>query len=265
MHGPLYGVPMKKSALLIPILMFLAACTSTATAPEPQASPAPQPQSQESKYDKLVEVARKLAGMGQPEKAAKYANQATELDANKGGAWAVLGLLAAQQMDLDGAVKLYQKAIDLGTDESGPYAELASLYDVSKDYPKAIATYKAWLAKTPSDHEMRHQMALSLLIQGKTQAAIAQLETIVKAAPTSKIYRTDLGYAHLKSGQLDKAVLEFEAAQPEGSAPSMDYGLVVAVVQKMTDPSKALAFVQRFAAPGKAKDKLVSHLQTLVK
>ena len=107
--------------------------------------------------------------------------------------------------------------------------------------------------------------ALSLIIQGKTQAAVAQFETLVQAAPTNKVYLMDLGYAHLRAGELTKAVQQFEAAQPVGTAPSMDYGLVVAVVQKMTDPAKALAFVERFAVPGKAKDKLMSHLQTLVK
>ena len=148
---------MKKSAPLLISIFLLSACASTPNTPEPQAAPVAQPETQQSKYDKLVEVARKLAGLGQAEKAAKYANQAKELEPNKSGAWAVLGLLAAQQMDLDGAVKLYQKAIDLGCDVPEPYAELASIYDVSKNYPKAIATYKAWLAKTPDDHEMRHR------------------------------------------------------------------------------------------------------------
>ena len=99
MHGPLYGVPMKKTAPLLAILMLLAACASTASAPEPQAAPTVQPKKPGSQYDKLVEVARKLAGLGQAEKASKYANQAAELNPDKSGAWAVLGLLAAQQMD----------------------------------------------------------------------------------------------------------------------------------------------------------------------
>ncbi len=154
MHGPLYGVPMKKSAPLLVILVLLVGCASTQSTPEPQPVQTAPVASKGPSYDKLVEVARKLAGLGQAEKAAKYANQAKELNPDKSGAWAVLGLLAAQQMDLDGAIKLYQKAIDLGCEEPGPYAELASIYDVSKDYPKAIATYQSWLTKTPDDHEM---------------------------------------------------------------------------------------------------------------
>jgi Flp pilus assembly protein TadD len=168
-------------------------------------------------------------------------------------------------MDLDGAQALYQKAIELGCEEPEPYAELASIYDISKDYPKAIATYQAWLAKVPNDHEMRHQMALSLLIQGKTADGILEFETLLKAQPTNKTVLMDLGYAHLRNGQLAKAIKQFERAQPEGLAPSLDYGLVVAVVQKMSDPNQALTFVERFAKSGPAKDKLVTHLKTLQK
>ena len=264
MHGPLYGVPMKRTAPLLAISFLIAACAGTAPAPEPKVAEAKQTAPKQSQYDKLVEVARKLAGLGQLEKASKYANQAKDMEPEKSGAWAVLGLLAAQQMDLDGAVTLYQKAIDLGCEEAGPYAELASIYDVSKNYPQAIATYRAWLTKSPNDHEMRHQMALSLVIQGKTQPAITEFQTLVQAAPDNRLYRMDLGYAHLRAGQLDDALQQFEAAQPQGAAPSMDYGLVVAVVQKMSDPAKALSFVERFALPGKEKDKLVSHLKTLI-
>ena len=93
---------------------------------------------------------------------------------------------------------------------------------------------------------------------------MAEFEILVQAEPNNKLYRTDLGYAHLSAGQLDEAVKQFEAAQPEGAPPSLDYGLVVAVVQKMSDPSKALSFVERFAIPGKDKDKLISHLKTLI-
>ena len=265
MDGPLYGVPMKNLASLITVLFMAQACAGAPPAPEPAAAPVAKKAPKGVSYAQLIEVARKLAGLGKAEKAAKYANEAKELDPKKSGAWAVLGLLAAQKMDLDGAQALYQKAIELGCEEPEPYAELASIYDVSKDYDKAIATYQAWLAKAPDDHEMRHQMALSLLIQGKTSEGIREFETLVKAQPTNKTFLMDLGYAHLRNGSLSKAVKQFEAAQPEGAAPSLDYGLVVAVVQKMSDPKQALAFVERFAVAGQAKDKLVAHLKTLQK
>ena len=265
MDGPLYGVPMKKLASLVSMLFLATACAGAPAAPKPAAAPTVKTTPKGPSYAQLVEVARKLAGRGKAGKALKYANEATELDPNKSGAWAVLGLLAAQKMDLDGAQTLYQKAIELGCEEPEPYAELASIYDISKDYAKAIATYRAWLAKVPNDHEMRHQMALSLLIQGKTADGIQEFRILVKAQPTNKTFLMDLGYAHLRSGQLAKAIKQFEAAQPEGAAPSLDYGLVVAVVQKMSDPAQALAFVERFAVQGEAKDKLVSHLKTLQK
>lgn len=265
MDGPLYGVPMKKLASLISMLFLVQACGGTTPSPQPAAAPTAKIAPKGPSYAQLVEVARKLAGLGKADKALKYANEAKELDPQKSGAWAVLGLLAAQKMDLDGAQALYQKAIELGCEEPEPYAELASIYDISKDYSKAIATYQAWLAKVPNDHEMRHQMALSLLIQGKTADGILEFETLLKAQPTNKTVLMDLGYAHLRNGQLAKAIKQFERAQPEGLAPSLDYGLVVAVVQKMSDPNQALAFVERFAQSGPAKDKLVTHLKTLQK
>ena len=267
MDGPLYGVPMKKSASLIVALFLAQACATTAPAPAPQAEAAPTAKKAPKgpSYAQLVEVSRKLAGLGKADKALKYATEAKELDPAQGGAWAVLGLLAAQKMDLDGAKTLYQKAIELGCDEPEPYAELASIYDISKDYAQAIATYQAWLAKKPNDHEMRHQMALSLLIQGKTADGIREFEALVKALPSNKTFLMDLGYAHLRQGKLVKAIAQFEAVQPEGAAPSLDYELVVAVVQKMSDPKRALAFVERFAVAGPAKDKLVAHLKTLQK
>ena len=106
-------------------------------------------------------------------------------------------------------------------------------------------------------------MALSLVMQGKTKLAIVEFDILVKAQPTNKLFLMDLGYTHLRSDNLELALKQFDAAQPQGSAPSLDYGLVVAVVQKMTDPMKAHAFVVRFAQPGAAKDKLLTHLKTL--
>ena len=98
---------MKKTAPLFAIAIVLQACATAATAPEPKPAEVAQSAPQESKYDKLVNVARKLAGLGQMEKAAKYANEAKGMNPEKSGAWAVLGLLAAQQMDFDGAIRLY--------------------------------------------------------------------------------------------------------------------------------------------------------------
>lgn len=246
------------------ILAATLACSPARNSPPSPAPETPSAQlSQGPSYDKLVEVAHKLALLGKAEKAKTYAQEAAALNAKRGGAWGVLGLLAAQRQDLPEALKLYEQAIQLGCTSRHAYAELGSIYDVSKRYQQAVDTYGAWLQKSPLDHDLRHQMALSLVMQGNTGAAIQELGTLVGHVPQEKMFQMDLAYAQLQHGDLDAALKQFEMLQPEGAAPSLDYSLVVAVVRKMSDPRQASAFVQRFAAPGSAKEKLLAHLKTL--
>ena len=92
------------------IILFTLACAGAPTTQEPPAPTTERVTPKGPSYEKLIEVARKLAEMSQSEKSRKYANEAKELDPTRGGAWGVLGLLAAQKMDLDAAVAAYQNA-----------------------------------------------------------------------------------------------------------------------------------------------------------
>ena len=125
-------------------------------------------------------------------------------------AYLVLGLALAQQNEIEASIKQLEAARKRGSSDRQLYAVLASVYDVARRYDDAVAVYRDFLAKTPGDAEMRHELGLTLLAMQKFEEAIPELEKVTRASPKSLQAHQDLGYALLIGGRAREAVPLFE-------------------------------------------------------
>ncbi|HET6344956.1 MAG TPA: tetratricopeptide repeat protein, partial [Myxococcota bacterium] len=115
------------------------------------------------------------------------------------------GRALAQNDQLAESIPHYEEARQLGSRDPRLFAELASAYDVAKKYPEAAAVYRDYLIDHPTDVVMRDELALTLLLLGQVEAAVAELERAVQVAPDNLQVQQDLGYAYLSAGAYEKA------------------------------------------------------------
>jgi tetratricopeptide (TPR) repeat protein len=118
-----------------------------------------------------------------------------------------LAQLYFEQGDYDRAVDLLKKLPE-GEMDPSLLGMLAYAYSQTHDFDKAVETYEKALEQDPENQEIRRAYADALLSSGKTGAARAELEKILKADPED-------GATYLRLSQLDRQQGRFEEARRE--------------------------------------------------
>jgi tetratricopeptide (TPR) repeat protein len=227
-----------QSALLI--ALFSLGASPSCAAPlvnAPLAAPA------QRSYESLVKIARTYCDAGKADKALKPLKQAIAQSPKRPEAYGVLGYAHAMQRQLTQSAEAYENARQRGSRERRVFMELSSVYDVQKKYSEAIGVYRDFLKHFPKDHEMRHELGLSLILTDQVPEAIAELTTVVTQAPTQAAPRRDLAYAFARAGHHDKAAPHLQKLFPK----SMEFGLLLEFVQTYSSPKEALIFFDRYA------------------
>lgn len=126
----------------------------------------------------------------------------------------------AQRQQFPQAIAAYEEARKQGADGRTESAELASIYDVTNDYPNAERIYREWLTKTPDDAEFTQQLGLTLLLQNRNPEGLTELEKALKLAPDDLHIQQDYAYALIQNNELKKAtaVLDLIVAKDQGRA-----------------------------------------------
>jgi D-alanyl-D-alanine carboxypeptidase len=121
---------------------------------------------------------------------------------------------AMERGDRDRAVGLAERAVELAPRDAGYRLLLADLYLRSGRFQSAESTYRDVLSIDPSNQRAGLSAALVQIGQGRTQAALEQLEAIQSSAPAS-----DVGLAYALAGQPQRAIelLEPAARSPEAN------------------------------------------------
>jgi tetratricopeptide (TPR) repeat protein len=108
---------------------------------------------------------------------------------------------------------------------------LAEVYRQRKQFTEAAQLYRRILASEPAHAEARASLAASLIEAGQAEAAIAQLETLVKAEPQRAELRAQLAELYLPA-QPEKALEQYTAAaQLEPAQTSHQLGIGAALVK----------------------------------
>lgn len=176
-----------------------------------ESSPEARPRGQAS-YGRILRAAESALDSGHTERALELLGNAISDEPQRPEAYVMVGRAHAVANDLAGAAAAYETARKLGSTERRLFTELASVYDVMERYDDAIGVYQQWLAMTPNDAEMHHELGLTMLLLERFQDAADELSRAVAIAPVEPQTREDLGYALLRVGKIDAAASEFEAA-----------------------------------------------------
>ncbi|MBC7793259.1 MAG: tetratricopeptide repeat protein [Clostridia bacterium] len=117
-----------------------------------------------------------------------------------------MGRAYAQQQKFPQSIAAYEEARRRGSVGRTESAELASIYDVTNDYPNAERIYREWLVKTPDDAEFAQQLGLTLLLENKNDEGLVELTRAQKLAPDDLRIQQDYAYGLIQTGDIKSAI-----------------------------------------------------------
>ncbi|MGM0471280.1 MAG: peptidylprolyl isomerase [Bacillota bacterium] len=117
---------------------------------------------------------------------------------------------AAQDGNLDQAIKQYKELIDSGKDETYLYSNLAQAYQQQDKSDQAIKYYQQALEKNPEDNQLR--LALGNLYQQleKKEKAVEEFDQVAESAGDNLMLHYQLYSSYQELGYEDKAEAEKE-------------------------------------------------------
>jgi len=157
--------------------------------------------------DSALELGKLYKATNQPAKAEELFKKLLNDDPTSRSALANLAQLYFDRGDYDQAVDLLQK-IPESTMDPSLLGMLGYGYLQTHDFDKAIAAYEKGLALDPVNLDLRRVYAEGLVTSGKTAAARAELEKILRLEPQD-------GATYLRLAQVDRQEGRFEQARQE--------------------------------------------------
>lgn len=244
-------------ASLMALFMMALACASPKAKPKPQAAQKPQAAGTEHSLDRPQSYRQLMAGAGSytnrgdGKRGAELAEKASKIKPDAPEPYALWGRSLAVAGDLVEAAKRYEMALDHGDTRPQTFMELASVYDVSKRYDKALAVYQRYLKITPEDTDARHEMAITLLLLQRFDEAIAEIEHCLKERPGDSQLLTDHGFAYLNKGEparAEKSLREAVDKAPKNH-PAMTF--LAQALAAQGRPKEALAYLDKAVEVGR--------------
>jgi tetratricopeptide (TPR) repeat protein len=135
-------------------------------------------------------------------------DQAKALNANQRGLWSLYGYVCFRKGDLPGAVKDYQKEIELHPMATNVYPYLVQAQVALNQNEAAEKTLRQWAQADPSAAQATLQLGSMLIDDGKPAEAAKATEEALAAAPSgekpNEALELMLGRAQLRAGMKDK-------------------------------------------------------------
>ncbi len=159
-----------------------------------------------------------------PQEALAAYQKSVELDPANAEARLGIARLTQSSGNQAAAEQEYLKLAETGNAES--VERLISLYIQQKRYADAETWLRKYLAANPANAAAQAQLGKLLAAEGKTQEAIAALETAYKASPDPALAR-ELAALYLQARQYDAAsglLSDLVAHNPADARLHLDYG-----------------------------------------
>jgi protein O-GlcNAc transferase len=123
-----------------------------------------------------------------------------------------LGSELAQRGQLEQAIVLLRRAVELAPHGAGAYHNLASAYRDRGDAPAALAAYREAARLDPRFADAHYGVGLMLMGEQRYEEALASLRRALKLNPRFAEARLQAGNAHMGLGDWQAALAEFKAA-----------------------------------------------------
>jgi len=163
------------------------------------------------------------------------------------------GLLRGQAGDFAGAVKAFERALEIQPNfaEAHYNLGLALLADSGKTpvWKEALAQFQAALAVRPKYFQAQRMAGLALLESGDATKAIPELKAALSLDPTSADAHFDLGRALEEAGNSSAAYSEYVTALKEKAPyPVADSALAMLLLARQENAAAAEHFEKALAA-----------------
>ncbi len=124
----------------------------------------------------------------------------------------LLGQAAAQEGDMEAALKHLERAVELRPDVAEAQATMGNILLRQGRLAEAAEALRTELASHPADHRSRHVLATVLELDNQPEAALRELDLVLAAVPDHADARYLRGKILLEEGQVDEAAAQLLAA-----------------------------------------------------
>ncbi|SIS65431.1 tetratricopeptide repeat protein [Belliella pelovolcani] len=121
------------------------------------------------------------------------------------------GIEFAKNGKFDEAFKIFEKAINLYPDASGPYTNRGNIYRMRKSYDLAIADYSKSIELSPDNLDVNYARANAYLDARNFEMAILDYSTIIERNPSFKDIFFDRAYAYIMLENFEGAKADLES------------------------------------------------------
>ncbi len=125
------------------------------------------------------------------------------------------GILLIEQGQPDAAITLLTPAVDENAADHRVYNVLGIAYDALGDHTQAQNQYLAGLALNPESKSLRNNMALSLVLQERYDAAIEQMQRLLTGTEADEPYLHNLALVYGLAGRMENAAALLRQMLPE--------------------------------------------------
>ena len=116
------------------------------------------------------------------------------------------------------ALKVLEDVILVDATHVRAYNAMGVIYDILRDYPRAVEAYKRALKLNPNLAYVQNNLGYSYFLQGKLDSAIEAYKAAIILDDNNERYHNNLGLAYAKKGLYDDALNEFMAGRDEAKA-----------------------------------------------
>ncbi|MGH9142881.1 MAG: tetratricopeptide repeat protein [Vicinamibacterales bacterium] len=190
---------------------------------------------------------RALGARGDLLSARRELETAIARDPNASALRLELGRVSLQQHDVGGARRAFEAALHTElTDDAR--AGLVATELTAGHVAAARARVDSWLAGSPRDTRLRILSAQVLMAAHRPEDAARVLEEIIAADPSQLDAYTLLGQLHAARGQLDQAIVAYEAGASRSTSPGAALTMVAMLQEVRGDRAAAQAAYERALA-----------------
>jgi len=125
------------------------------------------------------------------------------------------GILLIERDQPDAAITMLTPAVDEDAADYRVYNVLGIAYDALGDHTQAQTQYQAGLKLKPDSKSLRNNMALSLVLQERYDAAIEQVESLLTGTEADKPYLHNLALVYGRAGRIETAAALLRHMLPE--------------------------------------------------
>ncbi len=125
------------------------------------------------------------------------------------------GILLIERNQPDAAITMLTPAVDEDAADHRIYNVLGIAYDALGDHTQAQANYAAGLEQKPDSKSLRNNMALSLVLQERYDAAIEQVQRLLTGTEADEPYLHNLALVYGLAGRIESAAALLRQMLPE--------------------------------------------------